>query len=121
MRGTRYHGYAAKKHKGKGSHGGIGMAGTGKRADQKKSYIVKYEKDYFGGRKLKCKRKKLKVVNLKDLQELVKKTGKNEISLKNYKILSGGELKEKIIINAKSFSSKAKEKIEKAGGKANVI
>jgi len=114
IRGTRLCGYAAKKHKGKGNRGGVGMAGTGKRADQKKTYILKYEKNYFG-KKPKTKRTKEKVINVGDIK------GKGEIILKGYKVLSGGEVKEKITIKADSFSKKAKEKIEKAGGKAILL
>ena len=45
---TRYHG-ARKKWKSSGSKGGKGMAGTGKRADHKKSLIIKlYGTSYFG-------------------------------------------------------------------------
>lgn len=47
MRGTNSHGYGAKKkHRGAGSRGGRGMAGTGKRADVKKPSIN--PKTYFG-------------------------------------------------------------------------
>ena len=54
---SRYHGRkrgtcgtgARKKMKGSGHRGGKGMAGTGKRADQKKTLILKlYGHDYFG-------------------------------------------------------------------------
>ena len=41
--------------------------------------------------------------------------------LKDYKILGDGELKEKITIKAKAFSESAKNKIEKAGGKAVLL
>ena len=40
---------ARKKHKKSGHRGGIGMAGSGKRADQKKTLVIKlYGNDYFG-------------------------------------------------------------------------
>ena len=44
------HGWGArKKHKKSGHRGGIGMAGTGKRADQKKTLVTKlYGNKYFG-------------------------------------------------------------------------
>ena len=54
---SRYHGRkmgtcgtgARKKSQGSGHRGGKGMAGTGKRADQKKTLILKlYGHDYFG-------------------------------------------------------------------------
>jgi len=43
MRGAKTtHGYGAKKkHRGSGNKGGKGMAGSGKRADQKKTMILK--------------------------------------------------------------------------------
>jgi large subunit ribosomal protein L15 len=48
-RGMGTHGGGArKKRKGSGHRGGIGMAGTGKRADQKKTLILKlYGNNYF--------------------------------------------------------------------------
>jgi len=120
MRGTRLHGKAAKKHKGKGNRGGKGMSGTGKRADQKKTYILKYMKNYFGKKVRKKKGKKIKRINIGDIEKNLKSfvNEKRDIELKNYKVLGKGELKQAITIKAKSFSKKAKEKIEKAGGKA---
>ena len=49
-RGTGSHGWGfRKKHKKSGHRGGKGMAGTGKRADQKKSLVIKlYGNEYFG-------------------------------------------------------------------------
>ena len=37
------------------------------------------------------------------------------------KVLGNGELTKKLTVNAAAFSASAKEKIEKAGGKAEVI
>ena len=51
MRGAKTtHGYGAKKkHRGSGNKGGKGMAGSGKRADQKKTMILKvFGNEYFG-------------------------------------------------------------------------
>ncbi len=120
MRGTRLHGHAMKKHKGKGNRGGKGMSGTGKRADQKKTYILKYKKNYFGKKAGKKKIKKTKGINIGDIEKNLKNfvNKKGEIELKDYKILGNGEIKQAITIKAKLFSKKAKEKIEKAGGKA---
>jgi len=117
MRGTRYHGWAAKKHKGSGNRGGKGMAGTGKKAGQKLSYIHKYLMPYSGKQgytSRKTEKKKNDVINIGDIQ---KKYKAGEINLENYKILGGGEIKGKFVIKAKSFSKQAREKIEKAGGK----
>ena len=46
---------------------------------------------------------------------LVKKT------LDGIKILGNGELQKKLTVNAKAFSASAKQKIEAAGGKAEVM
>lgn len=48
IRGTRTCGWAMKKHKGSGNRGGKGFSGSGKRADQKKTYVIKYFYPYFG-------------------------------------------------------------------------
>ncbi|MCX8194176.1 MAG: uL15 family ribosomal protein [Candidatus Pacearchaeota archaeon] len=134
LRGRKTAGYGCKKkHRGKGSRGGKGMAGTGKRAGQKRTFLLKYMPNYFGKKgfvslkKLK-KKEKIKTINLDELNEnlekflnqnIAKKTEKGiEIELKNYKILSRGVVKEKLIVKADSFSAKAKEKIEAAGGSA---
>ena len=42
----------------------------------------------------------------------------NEIMLRNYKVLSRGEINVPVKISAKSFSKKAEEKIKAAGGEA---
>ena len=128
IRGRRTVGYGSrKKHRGKGSRGGKGMAGTGKRADQRKTFILKYLPGYFGKRGFKGKKIKIKIINLQDIEKKLEKFLKEgiakkategiEIDLHDYKILSKGNIKEKIIIKAKAFSKKAKEKIEKVGGK----
>jgi len=126
-RGNTTHGHGArKKWKKSGHHGGVGMAGTGKRADHKKSLVIKlFGNNYFGKQGVTSRKSAKKindVMNLSDISRnfdsLMKKYGKNNIlELKNYKILGEGELKEKINISARAFSESAKEKIEKAGGK----
>lgn len=125
-RGTRLCGWAAKKHKGKGNSGGKGMAGT---SSHKKTYVIRYLGDYFGKKSKKREKKKTyKEINLKgieaNIQSLIKrgiakKTGDGtEVELKNYKVMGEGDLSERLIIKAVSFTKSAKEKIEKAGGKA---
>ena len=125
MEGSRYHGFAAKKHKGKGNKGGKGMSGTGKKAGQKITYVLRYLYPYFGKESLKRKSKKLKEINLRDLGSYFKNAKKTsegyELDMLEYKILGEGELKEKLIIKASGFSKQAKEKIEKAGGKAVLL
>ncbi len=123
MRGSRYHGKSAKKHKGKGTSGGKGMSGSGKRADQKKTYVLRYRWPYFGKKarikeKKQRKKKGSKQINIGDIQ---KKYKPGEIDLSEYKVLGEGEIKDCFIIKARGFSKQAREKIEKAGGKIIVL
>lgn len=112
-RGSHTHGRGFKKKaRGSGHRGGVGMAGTGKRADQKKTKILNLPEKYFGKSKT-LRRKpsiKLKIINLRDIPN------KKEIDLKGYKILSLGKAPEKIIIKATQASKSAIDKVKKAGG-----
>ena len=113
-RGSHTHGRGAKKKaRGSGHRGGVGMAGTGKRADQKKTLILNLPERYFGKSKA-LRRKpviKLKTINLREIPQ-----DKKEINLMGYKILGEGEPPEKIKITASAASSSAIDKIKKAGG-----
>ena len=94
------------------------MAGTGKRADQKKTLILKlYGHDYFGKQGITSrgtKRDKRDRINVGEIQEKYKS---GEVNLSNYKILGDGEIKNKFIITAQSASESAVKKVEAAGGK----
>lgn len=120
------HGWGArKKHKKSGHRGGTGMAGTGKRADTKTTLITKlYGHEYFGKQGItsrKTKRDTRQRINIRQIEKNLEKYGKKtakgwEINLPMYKILGEGEIKEKLIINAREASESAIKKIEKAGG-----
>lgn len=115
-RGTRTCGWAMKKHKGSGNRGGKGFSGSGKRADQKKTMVIKYFYPYFGKQghtSKKTERNKDRAINLKEIAGRFR--GK-EIKLQGYKILSDGE-GFSATIYAESASKKAIEKMKKAGGK----
>ena len=121
MRGRRTYGYGShKKHRGGGSRGGRGKAGLKK---HKKSWMLKYEPDHFGkfGFKVPIRAKKeIRAINLKEIDVLAKKLNKKEIDISEFgyqKVLSTGKLTQGLTIKAKLFSNKAKEKIEKSGGK----
>ena len=133
LRGHRGGGWGSrKKHRSSGNRGGFGMAGTGKKAAQKRTLILKHFPGYFGKRgfhSLKAGERKIaKIINLGDIalklsnfkKRGIAKAGSDgmELNLAGYKVLSEGNLKEKLIIKADSFSGKAKQKIEAAGGKA---
>jgi large subunit ribosomal protein L15 len=111
--GSHTHGRGFKKKaRGKGNRGGIGKAGSGKRADQKKNLKL-----YPFGKSKTLRRKhsiKLKIINLGQIQDRFK--GQKEINLDGYKILSQGEVKEKILIKASATSKSALDKVKKAGG-----
>ncbi len=121
-RGSTTHGWGARqRHKGHGCSGGFGLAGTGKRGDQKKQSTLmmaqkKGFKTYFGKQGMtscSTERKTNNVLNLTDIQNNFEG---NKIDLKNYKILGHGEgFKAEII--AKTASKTAITKMEKAGGK----
>ena len=108
---------ARKKGKGHGHRGGVGMSGSGKRADHKKTFILKeYGHGYFGKKGVtsrSTKRDTRQRINLRDIQNKYKP---GEVDLKNYKILGSGEIKGKYKIKAKEASKSAVEKVKAAGG-----
>jgi large subunit ribosomal protein L15 len=126
-RGMGTHGGGArKKRKGSGHRGGVGMSGSGKRGDQKKTLVIKkYGHNYFGKKGItskKTKRDKRKRINLMEVNSAplkygVKKGDSYEVDLSSYKILGTGEVTNKLIIKAKEASKTAVLKVEKKGGK----
>ena len=116
LRGKRSCGYGArKKHRGKGSQRGRGMAGTGKMAGQRKLTVLKDMPGYLGKHGFTSRKKKLEVINIGDIE---KKYKEKEVKLKGFKVLSKGQLKKPITIYANQFSKKAEKKIIASGGKA---
>jgi large subunit ribosomal protein L15 len=118
-RGQTTYGHGArKKWKGSGHRGGKGMSGSGKRADQKKSLVIKlYGNSYFGKQGVtsrSTKKDKSDVINLRDIDINYEK---GNLDLKTYKILGEGEVTKKYVITARAASASAIEKVEKAGGK----
>ncbi|MEM4325832.1 MAG: uL15 family ribosomal protein [Candidatus Pacearchaeota archaeon] len=142
MRGGTTHGRGARK-KGKkaGHRGGVGMAGSGKRADHKKTLITKlYGHGYFGKRGVtskKTEKDKRKRINIEDIEEnlgrylkegIAKRIDENcyEIDLHDYKILGGNRkiekpIKTKMIIKASGFSRSALQKIRDSGGDIIIV
>lgn len=112
-RGTHTHGRGAKKKaRGSGHRGGVGKAGSGKRADHKKDLInFPFGKDKVLRRKQKTK---LKVINLSQISE--RYSGNKEVVLTGFKVLGEGELKEKMVIKADAASQSAIDKVKKSGG-----
>ena len=120
MHGSHTHGRGFKKKgRGSGHRGGVGMAGTGKRADQKKTLILNYPESYFGKESLKAKPRRYEIINVDSIEKLA--GGKKEVDLKKYKILGNGEIKIPLKISAYSASKEAIKKIKKAGGEISIL
>jgi large subunit ribosomal protein L15 len=108
---THFGGIGGKQKRGKGSKGGKGRAGHGKRAGHMKFFFKTRKKKGFTP----VKTKKIKTINLSALSKMKGK----EIDLTKLgydKLLGSGKITRAITVKVKSFSKKAKEKIEKAGG-----
>ncbi len=129
-RGMGTSGSGARKNKRKsGNKGGIGMSGTGKRADHKKTLVNKlYGNNYFGKQGITSrgtKRDTRKRINVGDIELHIQKYGTKKgdswnVKLKEYKILGKGDVKNKLNIVCFEISSSAREKIEAAGGTVTV-
>ena len=116
---------AGKGHKGQNARSGVGVR-PGFEGGQiplyrklpKRGFNNKFAKEYA-------------IVNVADLNsfndvdtvnlEALMSCGKIKKALDGLKILGNGEITKKITVQAKVFSSSAKEKIEAAGGKAEVV
>lgn len=124
MRGSRTHGYGShKKHRGAGSRGGRGFAGSTKHMKLwvKKYHPEKLVKKRFKSLVQKGLRSPTVTINLKDIALLAEKSNAGEINLTDlgyHKVLGTGTITRPLIIKAPAFSKKAAEKIEQAGGKA---
>lgn len=112
-----------------GNRGGYGMAGTGKRGDQRKTLILNLPEAYFGkSRTLRKGRVKPKLtpINLSFIQsniesfvksKLAKESGKGyELVLKKHKLLADGDISFPIKVTVDAASQAAVEKVKKAGG-----
>lgn len=120
LRGKKTHGYGSeKKHRGKGSHGGRGNAGS---KSHKRFKFYKENPDHigkFGFHSLRGKKAvpKIKSINLRELSKMAS-SGEIDLEAKGIdKVLGTGQLNAKLIVKARFFSAKAEEKITKAGGK----
>lgn len=133
LRGSRTHGWGSpKKHRGKGSRGGKGKAGMSGKRGQQRIFLGRKLGVTLGKRGFKRPiGKRDKIINLDDIEKkldnfiqnkiAVKKGDKIEIDISKAgytKVLGTGRVTKKLIIKAKSFSKKAKEKIEEQKGEA---
>ena len=123
-----------KKHRGGGSRGGRGLAGLHK---HKRMTAIRYMPEHYGKKGFKRPVKVIKgikTINLKDLDSKVerllieKKITKTKDGIKinltelGYdKLLVTGQIKHKLIVEAKYFSKNAIKKLEDVKGKAVVV
>ncbi len=118
-RGSKTHGCGSKKKaRGAGNRGGRGMAGTGKRAKQKNPGVLKIAGGaYLGHHGFKRPQQYATepfIINIEALP-LVEEVN---LTAQGYtKLLAKGTPRLKYTITIPSCSSKAREKIEKLGGK----
>ena len=130
MRGSKTHGYGSKKkHRGKGSRGGKGLANIFK---HKRVWVKKKRPDLLernvGFKSLQQRgiRKDRTAINVSDLEALLKGNGKTatqkgplEVDLSEHgigKLLGSGEIRVAVKVRVGSYTAKAEEKIQKAGG-----
>src|SRR3989344_3872679 len=135
QRGSKTHGWGAKKkHRGKGNRGGKGMAGSGKRADSKKPSI--WKERYFGKYGFISKKQGIKInsFNLSYIEENFDSLLKKNIIVKenNFynvdaqklgfnKLLSKGNISNKLRIKVMFASKNAIEKVKAAGGEVSLF
>ncbi len=134
LRGSRTYGWGSpKKHRGKGSRGGVGKSGMGKRGQHKMSLLNALGIKNLGSHGFVRPRQETfedKAINLKVIdmnvdkwiakKMAVEEKGMISLDLEKLgftKVLGAGTVSRKMIIKADKFSEGAKEKIEAAGGK----
>ncbi|MFW6383467.1 MAG: uL15 family ribosomal protein [Nanoarchaeota archaeon] len=130
QRGSRTHGWGAgKKHRGAGSRGGRGMAGTGKRGKSRKQ-AVSGIKNYFGKYGFTTKRRQFvtsaNIAYLENNGDYLLNTKKAElkegffvIDLKNIgidKLISKGKPTRKYKITCFTSTKRAIDAVQAAGG-----
>ncbi|MGC9310742.1 MAG: uL15 family ribosomal protein [Candidatus Aenigmatarchaeota archaeon] len=115
MRGKKTFGYGSKKkHRGKGSRGGVGFSGSKGHKMQK---ILKEHPDHFNHMKLK-KRKTANAINVGGLEKLAGKEKEKALNLSAMgydKLLGSGETKFKGKVTIARWSKSAEEKLKAAG------
>jgi large subunit ribosomal protein L15 len=125
MRGSRTCGWGVSgQHRKSGMRGGFGKAG---RLNHKWTYIIKHDREKIGKKGFKSLRKKKEnIVNLNELEELLK-TKLNQLSSVNLtqmgfkKLLGDGAITKPIEVIVEECSKIAKKKIEEAGGKVILL
>lgn len=120
QRGTHTHGWGSKKkHRGAGSRGGRGNAGSGKRGDAKKPSFWK-DPSYYKGKGFVSLKKSLKSINISQLSKF--RNEKLDFSKEGYdKLLGIGKADKKYDIKVSYASESAIKKIQEAGGTVTLL
>ena len=128
-RGARTHGRGKKAGRGHGKRGGVGAAGGHK---HKWIATLKYDRDHYGrkgkgfkrpqsvvGQPITINVNQLRLLKERLIKDGIEKGGKdiNLTALGYDKLLGTGHLSQKLTVKTDMFSARAKEKLEKAGGK----
>lgn len=127
--GTRRWGVGnIKNARGHGSKGGAGRAGSGLGTGSKHKFTYITAKHPELIRKVGFTRwnqlrelRYKKEITLKEVERLLSRQKDRTIELRQYKVLSNGNLSSKAIVKASGFSAAAKEKIKGIGGEAIVL
>lgn len=133
-RGSRSCGFGTQKHRGAGSRGGRGMAGSKK---QKWSFVSKYMPEYFGRKGFKRPLKVVRdenTINVGKLNESIDQwieKGIAELKNKKYiinlkeigydKLLGSGNVTKPMEIKVERSSKSAIKKVEDAGGRVEFL
>jgi large subunit ribosomal protein L15 len=135
QRGSWTHGWGAKKkHRGAGSRGGRGLAGSGKRGDAKKT-LYWQDANYFGKRGfVSANKTEEKTINLSHLNTILdtlvqkrKAQFQNGIFIINLdelgytKLLGAGNVTKKMQITVNNASRSVEEKVSKNGGSLTLL
>jgi ribosomal protein L15 len=130
---TAGHG-SKKKNRGSGARGGVGLSNIGKRGSAKLMKITKGDPHYLGKYGFKSMNKKVKTMNIQDIQDKLitlmnegiiikdKDTFKVDLDKAGYtKLLSKGSAKIKMVIRVDTATENAISKVESAGGKVELL
>ncbi|MCC7570389.1 50S ribosomal protein L15 [Candidatus Micrarchaeota archaeon] len=118
FRGTRTCGGGdPKNRRGKGCKGGWGRAGMKK---HRFTYATKYEPGKFGSGAhgfIRPNKKKIQTINIYEIENQAEKGP----FIFYGKVLGNGEITQPVEVHAFAFTKNAKEKIEKVGGKIEIL
>ena len=112
----------SKRHRGKGSRGGHGYSGAGKRGAHRESFYHARGIEPLGKKGIQFKPRTFKVpektITIEEIDRNASKWG-TEVDLTKLgftKVLGQGKLTHKLKVTCHQFSESAKKKIEEAGG-----